>query len=126
MTTYQASDFLNADGSFNTAVIMKLAHIKARAEINLAICVYAELPKWRTRDCALWNAQDAATAATVAPALVAEFKARASFPKYADVLARELKDIWFRARVTRDRWIEDTARREAAELAARPVLALAA
>lgn len=124
-TFHPAADLLNTDGAFNVALIMQIAHQKARAEINLAICVYAELPKWRTRQSQKWNAEDAAAAATVSPDHVAAFKAQRSFPRYAALVKTALKEIWFAAHVTRQRWL-DTAARHAAALPAPMFLQAAA
>lgn len=116
-TFHNASDLLNTDGTFNVALIMRLAHEKARAEINLAICTYANPAGrafWRSRTFTRWIAEDAAQAATVDPAKVAAFKAQRSFPRHAALVKTALKDIWFAAKVTRQRWLDDAARRSVA------------
>lgn len=117
MTHHNAPDLLNADGSFNVALIMQIAHAKARAEINLHICICAQ-PKgkafWRSRDLTKWVSEDAAFAATVAPAQLGVFRAQRSFPRYAALVQSALKEIWFAARVTRQRWNETAARSVAA------------
>jgi hypothetical protein len=121
-------DFFNADGSYNVATIMALAHAKARQQITLAVSVDAiaalGLKSWngcsyspRGKIYANWAKEDAAFVATLAPELVRDIKARKSFPRYADELASALSDYWHAARVWKARGY-DVKAREAAEAVA--------
>src|SRR5256885_1024234 len=130
MTSYQSpEDFYNADGSYNVALIMSLAHERARREITLAISVDAVaafgLKGWngcsyspRGKVYANWAGEDAAFVATLAPELIRDIKGCKSFPRYADLLASALADLWRAARVWKSRGYADKARaRAAAEIA---------
>jgi hypothetical protein len=130
-TAYQSpEDFFNADGSYNVAAIMALAHAKARLQSNRALAIDAVaalgLTGWngctwspRGKRYGNWAAEDAAYIATLAPELVATVKAARTFPRYADLLASALSDYWRAARVWKARGYADKARvRAAADLTA--------
>lgn len=120
------ADYFKADGSYNVAFIMALAHAKARADTTLAISVMAceklQLGMWspRGKRSQFWNAEDAAFVATLAPELIRDIRADRGFPRYAALLADALRDHWHAARVWKSRGEGDKVRR-AAEAAAAPI-----
>lgn len=91
--------FINADGTYNVAAIMAVAHRHARHNRNRTICWSANV---NVRGSIGTAEADYAAAASQIDARTLTILPRFS---YAAELAKALKDCWFQARVLRSRHV---------------------
>lgn len=85
-------DLLNADGSINASVLMRIAHAKARTERNAALCDaagirFSQAFGQRLGDASAFYARTAAT-----------IQNKTTLEPFATSLGRELRSIWQMAR----------------------------
>jgi hypothetical protein len=100
-------DLIRADGSINRGAIIALAHRRAAAERDLAICVAAGIatPRMRLGDVPAWRAEQAR-----------RIDVRGlGVPAYRELFGEEMKAVWAWAIAQRDAWrpVAEKARRAA-------------